>query len=108
METSYAPTLGYETLTVSNSVKQLTSTKYKTRLDSVPDLLKTAKSALITVEAADLRFTTDGTAPVASTTGHFIPAGVSFVINGYQNIAALQMIRNAAVDATIHVTYYGG
>lgn len=108
METSYVPTLGFETLTVSNSVKQATAAKIRVQAGSSPDHLKTAKSALFTVETAAIRFTTDGTAPVASTTGHVVAAGGSFVVNGYQNIVALKMIRDTGSDATVQATYYGG
>jgi hypothetical protein len=108
METSYAPTIAFETLTVSNSVKQLTFAKHTQQSSTSPDSRKTAKAALITVDGYGIRFTTDGTAPVATATGHAVSAGGSFVIHGYQNIVNLKMIRESGSDATVQVTYYGG
>lgn len=107
METGYTPTLGYESFTVSSAVKQGTPAKYIVYANT-PEQRRSAKSALITVEGADIRFTTDGTAPVAATVGHKVLSGGSFTVNGFQNVAGLKMIRNAAVDATVHITYYGG
>jgi len=107
METSYTPCMGYEKLTVTNAVKQLTVTKYKAQLDALPDLLKTAKTAVITSETDSIRYTFDGTDPVAATTGHLLLAGSVLTVHGYANIAKLKMIRVTA-DATIHVSYFGG
>jgi hypothetical protein len=108
MDTPYTPCIGYEAITVSTVVIQLTAAQYKQQRTNAPDLLKTAKSVLITTETADIRITFDGTAPAAGAAGHLILAGSSFTIYGYQNIAALKMIRNAAVDAPIRVSYFGG
>lgn len=108
METPYTPTMGMEKLTVSNSVKQLTFAKHTVQSSTAPDSRKCAKSVLISVEGYGIRFTTDGTAPVAATTGHPAEAGATFTVNGYQNIVALKMIRETGSDATVTATYFGG
>lgn len=98
---------GYEKLTISNSVKQFTADKYSdvavglnTRTD--------AEEAYVTVEATNsFRWTVDGTAPVASTTGHLAAGSSSFTVTGFDAISNFKAIREGGSDAVIHVTYFG-
>lgn len=85
----------YEKLTVSNSVKTLTLAKYSGQ-----------QECLITAEATNgLRYTLDGTAPVAATTGHLLPGSGTLRLVGKDMMASLKMIREGGSDAVIHVTY---
>jgi hypothetical protein len=69
--------------------------------------LTSARCAFITVEATNgLRYTFDGTDPVASTTGHLLAGGGSITIYGYSNIKKLKMIRDGGTDAAIKVSYF--
>ena len=103
--------IGYEKLTVSNSVKTLTAGKYRHFSDEVAvgatNALVSARSALITTEATNgLRFTLDGTAPVAGTTGHLLAGGSSLTLSGFGSLVNFKAIRESASDAVIHVTYF--
>lgn len=105
MDTPTFPPFGFEALTVSNSVKQLTTAKHT--IVTAPQVPRTAKLAYITVEGFSIRWTTDGTAPVAATTGHVQAKDTGFWVYGYGNIKGLKMIRNEGSDATIQVSYFG-
>lgn len=98
----------FETLTVSNSVKTLTASKYAAK--SSGGLYQQASEAAISVDGTagtnDLRWTLEGTNPVATTTGHKLKAGETLTVSGYDNIKALKMIRDGSSDAVIQVTYF--
>ena len=64
-----------------------------------------AKQALISVEGFTARFRLDGTA-VTATTGHEIPAGGSYVIQGIQGIINASFIDTASGTSTIRVTTF--
>lgn len=103
---NFGPAIAYESVTVSTTVKTLTVDKYRW-VGGAGELYE-AREILITAEATNgLRYTLEGTDPVASTTGHLLAGGGSVVIKGYQNIAKLKMIREGASDAVIKVTYFG-
>lgn len=98
-----------ETITVSNAVKQLTPATY----DSTGEVTGTrinvrkARGALIEVDGANsIRYTEDGTTPVAATTGRVLNQADVMVLDGYQAIVAFKAIREGASDATLQVTYY--
>lgn len=95
---------GHETLTVSSVVKTLTASKYEPTGD-LPQQIK-PRTVLITVHAQPLRYTFDGTDPVAATTGHYAAVGAEIFIGGYQNIKNFKAIRDGATDASIGVTYF--
>lgn len=87
----------YEVLTVTTAVKTPTAA-------TLVSGSKKARVAYITVESQPINFTYDGTTPSA-TVGHNLTAGSTLVLTGYANIAALQMYRSAASDATVKITY---
>jgi hypothetical protein len=72
---------------------------------------KRAKAALITVEAAAIRFTMDGTTPVVTATsngtGHLVDTGQSFIVEGYSSIVNFRCI-NAVADsgARVYCSFY--
>jgi len=88
---------GFEQITVSNSVKTLTESKY------VKDNFY-AKKALITIESAQVRWTIDGTTPTSSI-GHLNNPFDSITLIGTANIKGFKIIRAGATNAKISVTY---
>lgn len=86
------PAKEFEKLTISNSAVGVTASKI-------------SKGVLITVEGADIRCRWDGTAPDA-TTGHLVLDDGSLLLENVRDVTNLKMIRDAAVDATIHVTHF--
>lgn len=62
------------------------------------------KSALLTVEAAAINFTQDGTTPTitaGTNFGHQIASGQSYVISGWHNIRKFQCINAVAASGAI-------
>jgi hypothetical protein len=100
--------LGYEKVTISNAVKQLTVAEYSD-VDTPSGSKQDAQEAFVTVEATNgFRYTFDGTAPEASTTGHLAAGSSSFTIIGFNAIQNFKAIREGGSDAVIHVTYFAG
>jgi hypothetical protein len=63
-----------------------------------------ARSALISVETADIRFTIDGTTPTTTALGgigHLLQVGSSYEINGEQNIENFRCINAVASSGSI-------
>ena len=101
----FGNTLAYEKINADGTVKTLTSANYRNvgRID--------ARAALVTIDgdAAEpdgIRWTTDGTDPVATTTGHFQPAASALVIRGFSNIARFKFTRESGNSIDIHITYF--
>jgi hypothetical protein len=99
-------TIGFETISVTNAVKTFTEAQYKN-----VDGYKDARVALVTCDGSitnndGIRWTTNGTAPVAATTGHFLPAAQSLIIRGATNIVKFKAIRETSNSVDIHVSYY--
>ena len=69
-----------------------------------------ARSILISVETADIRFTIDGTTPTTTATyavGHLLPVGASYEINGEQNVANFKCINAVGSSgAVVKCTYF--
>lgn len=110
---------GRETLTVSNTVKTLTASVYNGTVhagNQNGNFAQKASSAIVTVDTAGgIRWTTDGTAPVAGTTGQLAansgtitaPVGPNQIaLESYSAIAAFKAIRDAAADCQIQVEYF--
>ena len=94
---------GFEKLTISDSVKQFTAAKYSNTGDDKVD----AVEAFITVEATNgFRWTVDGTAPTAASTGHLAAGSSSFTIEGFNTIKNFKAIRDGGSDAVIQVTFF--
>jgi hypothetical protein len=87
--------IGYENLTVSSTAVGFTATTV-TRL---------ARSAVIVVEDADVRWRSDGTAPTSSA-GTLLREGSSFIVRGEANILNIQFIRAGSVDAAVHGAFF--
>jgi hypothetical protein len=84
-----------EQITVSNSVKTLTSATYGT-----------SNRAFLTLEDANIRFTYDGvTTPTTAGVGHLLVAGQGFSLEDAFQIKNFKAIRAATTDAKLTVTY---
>jgi hypothetical protein len=103
----YGNCIAFEKLTVTNAVKQLTAAKY----NDVGVDKRDASVAFISLAGVpgtnDLRWTLDGTAPVAATTGHVLQAGGNLTVKGRTNIANLKLIRDGSSDGLITISYFG-
>jgi hypothetical protein len=67
---------------------------------------KSATGAKITVETQSIRYTEDGTAPVAAGAGTLATAGTQIILESYQAIKKFKAIRETGSSATIEVVYY--
>lgn len=102
--TQYRGAFAKEKLTVSNSVKTLTSSVYApTTCATITSQCK-ADYALVSVETDCLRYWPTGDNPT-TTDGHKMCDGTQFYIYGLHNITNLKMIR-VTTDVTIQVSYY--
>jgi hypothetical protein len=93
-----------ERLTVSSIVKTLTASVYDDTA-SADAVRQKASAVKISVEANALRYTEEGTDPVAATTGTIARADDQLWFDSYEAIKKLKFIRETS-DATIEVVYY--
>lgn len=86
----------YESKTVDNTAGgvSLTSGTYGTN-----------RYAFITVETAPIRFTVDGTAPVAGGPGHLVYPGDTIKLESNEDIAQFKAIRETSTSGVLRVTY---
>lgn len=89
--------LGYRQIAVSTSAVALAS--------ATGGIPKGAQRAVIDVEANDIRWRDDGTAPTASV-GMLAKANTIFELPSVTSINAFQAIR-ASADGVLNITYYG-
>jgi hypothetical protein len=92
-----------ERLTVSNTVKKLTSSVYNVE-GTVPTIKR--RRARVCTENADIRVTSEGTNPVATTTGTLLPSGSTLWLHTQSAIARFKAIRDGSSDGSIEVEYY--
>ena len=85
--------INFETITVSTVAKTITATLIDQQHDN----------ALITCEAASVRFRLDGTAPTA-TVGHVLDPGDVLELCGMGELGKFQAIRRDGADATLQVS----
>jgi hypothetical protein len=95
----------FETLTVDATAGGIgfTASKLRQQIGTSSQMTK-AIEALLTVETAPIRFTTDGTAPTAAI-GHLLNAGDSVVVTGQGNLTRFKAFRTTGVSASVAVTY---
>lgn len=91
------PAFAYESITVTDSAKSLTSGTYT-------DEGEAATRAFITAEDAQMRYRYDGTTPTDSE-GHLLNPMDSLVLKGSSNIKNFKIIRKSTTNGTIRVTY---
>lgn len=97
------PSYEFEKITVSTSAIGITATKVHKQSASAPT--RDARFAVITVESQPIRYRTDGTDPDA-TTGHALAATDILILDNFDDIRRLRMIRSGASDATVQVTLF--
>lgn len=103
---SYGNAIAYETKTVSNTAVGFTLGSYSDV--GTDDLDATIVFLSVDGQAGtnDLRYTLDGTTPVAQTTGHLLQAGQTLTVYGHGNISKFRAIRDTSNDVKIHATYF--
>jgi hypothetical protein len=92
---------GFETLTTATAVGFTSSKILPTTGNFVG---KRARSIIISVETADIRFTIDGTTPTTTAdgaVGHLLPTGASYEINGEENIANFKCINAVGSNGAV-------
>lgn len=87
----------YEALTPTGSTGITAAIKHPTSGDFKD---RDAQAALITVEDNDIRFTLQGTPPVAAGAGHLMSAGQSYVIQHPSDVNKFRCIDNVSGSAS--------
>ena len=87
-------TTSFEAITVSTTAVGLTAAN-----------LKLGIAAKITIVDADLRYRTDGT-DASATVGHLLVDGGTLLLDNPSDLLALSMIRDAATDVVVSVSYF--
>jgi hypothetical protein len=85
----------HESLTVDNTVGGKAFANYATNI-----------YALITAETAQVRFTTNGTAPT-TTVGHLLNPGDTLKLDSLADITAFRAIRTGSVSGVLKATFSG-
>lgn len=105
--------MNYEAITIDNTAGgiALSASEYITTANAAGSGVGAtqrfhAVSAFISVESQPIRWTVDGTAPVATTTGHKATDTDTITLNGIDAITKFRAIRDGGTNATIHVTYF--
>jgi hypothetical protein len=92
-----------ERIAVDGTVKVLTATLYNPLPEQTS---KQATLARITVEAQPLRYTEEGTDPVAATTGTLAAASDVIYLKGLSAIQKAKFIRDGGTSSAIEVVYF--
>lgn len=87
-----------ESVSISATAKGLSSSVYE------PTGVQPAHAAVITLEAAGIRFWLDGSVPTA-TEGHPASAGDVIALSSYEQIKNFKAIKSGAGDAKLKVSY---
>jgi hypothetical protein len=97
---------GFETITVSTTGIGITSTVLTVTptANSVVDVKRPARAALLSVETNSIRVRFDGTDPTAAV-GHLVTAGDFLWVEGPDLLRKLKMIR-ASADASVTVSIF--
>lgn len=64
-----------------------------------------AQSATVQITDAGIRFTIDGSTPVAGTTGLLAVDGATIILQTREEINGFRAIRDAAVDAVLQIVF---
>lgn len=100
---------GQETITVSNAAIQCSATLYDNISQIATDRNRQRKARGAKVEntsANAIRYTEDGTTPVAGGPGSILNQGDIKYLESYESIVKFKMIREGASNATADVEYY--
>lgn len=85
----------YEAITVADTAIGLTAANIKADTTRV----------YCTLETAQIRFRTDGTAPT-STTGHLLESGAALELYSYDDIVKFKAIRTGATSGALKCSYW--
>lgn len=97
---NWATAYDHEQLLVSGTALGFTATKYR---PAAADARRAVK-AIVTVDPTNpIRYTLDGTTPTTSV-GHYA-VGVSFELDGYDNIKNFRCIKQGATDAGLAASF---
>ena len=88
----------FETVTVTDTVTSLNVEVYRAGLEK-------SNHALMAVEAASIRFTTDGSQPIAASRGILANDGDIIELTSYNEVKLFRAVRTGAVSATLQVDY---
>lgn len=86
--------MGYESLTIAGTAVPLTAAAYGD-----------CPNALCTVETASIRWTVDGTTPVAGGPGHLATAGEVIELHSIGEVRGFRAIRETGVSAVLRCSY---
>lgn len=98
-----------QTLTVSTAVVQLDTTKLNddAGVTTTRNLRKKARGVTLENTSVNVvRYTEDGTTPVAGGPGKLLHGGDIKYIETYEAALKIKLIREGASDATVDVEYY--
>lgn len=99
-------TVNFEKITVADSVKTLTESKYlPSALGVGSGDVVVSPAVLITVEGGDIRYRLDGNDPTA-TDGHLLSNGDVLKLQDYQDIQRFKAIRVGSVSGVLQVSYF--
>lgn len=87
----------YESITVAGTAVPLTAATYGD-----------CPNALCTVETAAIRWTVDGTTPVAGGPGHLAQAGEAIELHTIAEVRGFRAIRESGVSAALRCSYGSG
>ena|SRR3990167_1285198 len=98
----------YETITVDNTVGGVgfTTTLLDQKDTQVHRDFGRARYVFVTVETANIRYTVDGTVPVATGPGHLLETGSSLTFINSQAAKNFRAIRDTGSNGTLRVTYF--
>lgn len=97
-------TIGNESITIDATAGGVGFTAGEIAVPSATGTVK-AKKAEFKVETAPIRFTRNGTAPVAGTTGTLGDIGDVITIEGVEDISRFRAIRDTGVSGVIKPEY---
>jgi len=96
----------FEKITVADTVKTLTSSKYSSDvLQASSGSNSVGPSVLITAEGGDMRYRLDGNNPT-TTDGHLLSNGDVLKLKDYDDIQRFKAIRVGSVSGVLQVSYF--
>lgn len=90
---------GYESITVSSSVKSLASSLLS------PSATPPPVSALFSLESGEIRYRLDGVDPTA-TEGHILAMADTLVLEGVNTLRQFRAIKTGENEGTLRVSYF--
>lgn len=94
-----------ETIAVDGTTKTLTQSKVTPTTNASERDLGHARMVYITVEDGAVRYTMDGSAPVANGNGHVWAVPDKLTIVNYQIMKTLKFTKDTGTNGELHVTY---